>query len=375
MFETVTGQARVKEHFARAFREGTVAHAYLLAGREGLAKTAFARELGALLVTSCGGCGVCPECERARRGGHPDLHVVEREGDVIRVGQVDAILADLSLKPFAACRRVWLIPEAEYLRPEAANRLLKAMEEPPPDVHFLLVTDHLEGVLPTIVSRCRLVEFRPLGDEEIAVHLRDAHGLEEPERAALSCLAGGSIEQADRLAVDALGPRRRSRYLDHAAVVTAAGPAAPAAQQAFLTVLEEHWAEIKERVQAERERSLDELRSLFGKSDDYTLQAKAVEERVKREQRRLSRLAATDAVDILNSWVRDQWVVACGAGAVLCNRDRESESLDAAVAAPEHHARLLAAVARTRKDLSLNIDLKLAIKALFARFEEVAESA
>ena len=75
------------------------------------------------------------------------------------------------------------------------------------------------------------------------------------------------------------------------------------------------------------------------------------------------------------AWLRDLWVVACGASDVLWNCDRADELAGAAVATPDYYVRLLAAVARTRKDLHLNIDQKLALQAMFARFEEVAESA
>ena len=82
MFAGIPGQAQAKAFFERVIRDGSLSHAYLLAGPEGLAKTEFARDLGAALVTSCDGCGACPDCERARAGLHPDLHVLEREGDV-----------------------------------------------------------------------------------------------------------------------------------------------------------------------------------------------------------------------------------------------------------------------------------------------------
>ena len=146
-FAAIAGHERVKRHFSRLLEDGGLGHAYLFAGREGLAKTAFARELAVAIVCACGGCGACEECERARRGLHPDVHVLEREGDVIRVEQIAPLLADLSLKPFAAERRVWVIPEAETLHPAAANKLLKTIEEPPPDVHFVLVSDYSERVL------------------------------------------------------------------------------------------------------------------------------------------------------------------------------------------------------------------------------------
>ena len=377
MFDDVPGQEKVKEMFARALRERTHSHAYLLSGPEGLAKTAFARELAVALVSACGGCGACAECERARRGIHPDLHVVEREGDLIRFEQVGPVIADLSLKPFAAGRRVWVIPEVEYLHPAAANKLLKSIEEPPDYVYFLLVTDRLERVLPTIVSRCQQVEFRPLSDEQVATYLRERYGLGGAEAAALARLSGGAVERAQRLADDARGPGRRAKFLKQVALLLAGvrGDKAADAQRVFINVLEQQHLEIKGDIETDLEKRLDGLEQQFQDDRDRKWYVKKAVERAKREEGRLRRIAAQDAVDLLGAWVRDLWVVACGASDVLWNCDRADELAGAAVATPEYYARLMAVVARTRKDLYLNIDQKLALQALFARFEEVAESA
>ena len=182
MFAGIPGQAQAKAFFERAIRDGSLSHAYLLAGPEGLAKTEFARELGAALVAPCEGCGACPDCERARNGLHPDLHLLEREGDLIRFEQIKPVIEELSLKPFVAARRVWVIPEVEYLHPAAANKLLKSIEEPPSYVVFLLVTDRLERVLPTIVSRCQVVEFRPVSDAEVSAYVVARYGLDRRRR-------------------------------------------------------------------------------------------------------------------------------------------------------------------------------------------------
>ena len=377
MFADVPGQEKVKEMFARALRERTLSHAYLLSGPEGLAKTVFARELAVALVSACGGCGTCPECDRARRGIPPDLHVVEREGDLIRVEQVDPLIADLGLRPFSGSRRVWVIPEAEYFHPAAANKLLKSVEEPPDHAYFLLVTDRLERVLPTIVSRCQQVDFRPLSDQQVAAYLGERYGLGDAEAAALARLSGGAVERAERLADDARGPGRRGEYLRHAA--RAAGPARGGSEgdppAAFIGVLERQQAEIAKLLEVDRDEQLVALAQQFqDKRDLKRYQDRAVA-RAKREEARLRRVAAQDAVDLLGAWVRDLWVVACGASDVLWNCDRADELAGAAVATPEYYARLMAVVARTRKDLYLNIDQKLALQALFARFEEVAESA
>src|SRR5450756_1396517 len=360
--------------FARALRERTLSHAYLLSGPEGLAKTAFARELAVALVSACGGCGACAECERARRGIHPDLHVVEREGDLIRFEQVGPVIADLGLKPFSGSRRVWIIPEVEYLHPAAANKLLKSVEEPPDYVYFLLVTDRLERVLPTIVSRCQLVEFRPLSDAVVAAYLRESHGLDGVAAEALARLSGGAVERAARLAGDA---DRRAEYLKQAALLRAGvrGDKAADAQRAFIGVLERHQKQIKDDAQEQLKVRVAELERQFQDKRDRDWYVKKAEERAKREETRLRRLAAQDAVDLLGAWVRDLWAVSCGASDVLWNCDRGDELARAAVATPEYYARLMGVVARTRKDLFLNIDQKLALQALFARFEEVAESA
>jgi DNA polymerase-3 subunit delta' len=375
VFADIPGQARPKAFFERALREGTLSHAYLFAGPEGLAKTEFARELGAALVSSCG-CGACPDCERARAGLHPDLHVLEREGDLIRVGQIEPLVADLSLKPFSAAHRVWIIPEVEYLHPAAANKLLKSIEEPPSFVVFILVADRPERVLPTIVSRCQLVEFRPLSDTEVAAYLTEHHEVDPAAAEALARLSLGSVERAARFARDAGGPRRREEYLRYAAAVAAGsrGGDGPDPAAAFLGVLERQQAEIAAQVEESLRSRVAELERQFQDKKDLKWYVDQAEARAKREVARRNRVAAQDALDLLVSWVRDLWVVASGAGDVLWNSDHRDALVGAVAATPDHYARLLGVAAKTRKDLYLNIDQKLALQAMFARFEEVSTS-
>jgi DNA polymerase-3 subunit delta' len=377
VFDEVPGQRRVKELFTRALRDDSLSHAYLFAGREGLAKTAFARDLAVALVASCGGCGTCAECERARRGVHPDLHEVEREGDVIRLEQVEPIIADLTLRPFVAGRRVWIVPEVEYLHAAAANKLLKSIEEPPSYVVFLLVTDRLERVIPTIVSRCQLVEFHPLSDVEVEAFLRERYGLEGAEAQALARLSHGAVEHASRLADDAQGARHRQEYLKYgaAAVSLQRGEGGYDPRDAFIGVVERRVRDADEHADGELAGRLSALEQQFQDKRDLKRFQDAAAGRAKREKARQHRVAAQDAVDLLAAWVRDLWVVACGASDVLWNCDRTDELVAAAVATPDHYARLLAVIDRTRKDLYLNIDQRLALQAMFARFEEVVSRA
>ncbi len=378
MFDTIPGQEPAKALFRRALAEGVPSHAYLLTGPEGLGKAEFAREVGVALVASCGGCGACAECERARRGAHPDLRVIAREGERIRLEQINPLVAELALKPFTAERRVWVLPEVEQLTPEAANKLLKSIEEPPAHVHFLLVTDRVDRVLPTVVSRCQLVEFHPLSDSEVEAYLRDTFAIDGKEGRALARLARGSVERAARFAGDARGPRLRDEYLRHVAALTGGGDGdgsgkRPAA--AFLGVLDVRVKVIGAEAQAALESRLAEIEAQMADEKDRAWHRKQAEAFAKRERDRRSRQAAVDALDLVVAWLRDLWTVACGAGEAALNCDRAAELSAAAVARPEHYARLLAAAAAARKDLFLNVDQKLALQAMFARFEEVARRA
>jgi DNA polymerase-3 subunit delta' len=379
VFETVPGQAPAKALFARALAGDALNHAYLLTGPEGLGKVEFAREVGIALVTPCGGCGACEACDRARRGAHPDLRVIEREGERIRLEQVEPLVAELALKPFAAERRVWVLPEVEHLMPEAANKLLKSIEEPPAHVHFILVTDRLARVLPTIVSRCQVVEFRPLSDLEVEEYLRDAHGVGGEEGRALARLARGSVERAARLASDARGARLRQEYLAHVARLAGrpteegATRSSPAAM--FLAVLDRRLEAIGDETEEALASRVAEIEALFADEKDRAWQRKRAEAFAKRERDRRAREAATDALELVVAWLRDLWVVACGAEGAVLNSDHATELAADAVARPEFYARLLGAAAATRKDLYLNVDQKLALQAMFARFEEVARSA
>jgi len=377
VFEGIPGQARAKAFFERVVAEGTLSHAYLVAGPEGLAKTEFGRDLGVALVAPCGDCGACPQCARARAGLHPDLHLLEREGDVYRVEQIEAVRSELSLRPFLAARRVWVIPEVEHLGVEPANRFLKSLEEPPSDVVFILATDDLEKVLPTIVSRCQVVEFHPVSDRELAAFLVARHHMDAGIAEALARLSRGSVERARRLALDAAGPRRRDEYLRHAAALVAGlrpgdGPDPGAA---FVGVLGREQAEIAAQVEEDLVRRREELEGQFEDKRELEWYLKRAEERARRVKRRRQRLAALDALDLLISWVRDLWVVASGADDVLWNNDRRDVLVAAAAAAPDHYARLLGIAGRTRWNMRLNIDHTLALLAMFARFEEVSVSA
>ena len=139
--------------------------------------------------------------------------MIAREGDTIRLEQVQGIESQIALKPLAGAARVWVIPEADKLKTEAANKLLKTLEEPSPHVYFLLTSGAPERVLATIISRCQLIEFEPVPDDVVRAFLNERDGLDEATVATLARLSRGSVERAARLADDRCADDRRSAYI------------------------------------------------------------------------------------------------------------------------------------------------------------------
>ena len=206
-FGDIIGQSALTGNLLRQMRSGQVVHAYLFAGEAGMGKRTLAEICARALV--CQGserpCDKCGPCQRALGGNHPDIEVIEpgwgagRQGDKrpksLSVDDVRALTDFLMRKPYEAGRSIAIIPRAQLMTPQAQNALLKTLETPPGDSVIFMTCDNVRAMLPTIVSRCRVVHFQPLAMEEVRDHLI-GRGL-APERAhLLAALSGGSIGRA-----------------------------------------------------------------------------------------------------------------------------------------------------------------------------------
>lgn len=163
--DKVLSQSHVVRHFQSAISRGRLAHAYVLHGPDGVGKALFARELAKALL--CRGdkgdaCGTCKSCRSADKGENPDILWITTEYKVITIGSIQELDRLAALKPVESRRRVFVIEEAEKMNAEAANCLLKTLEEPPPGVVILLTTTSLLQLPRTVVSRCQIVRFHPL---------------------------------------------------------------------------------------------------------------------------------------------------------------------------------------------------------------------
>ena len=342
-FETFPEQDEAKRLLRAALAEGP-AHAYLFHGPRGVGKRraafAFAGEL-------------LRDPDRTTRRVHPDLYVLEPLGDQIRIDPIRELRRDLHMRPFEAERRVYLVLGADLMNEDAADALLKDLEEPPPYAVIVLVADELGLLPPTIRSRCQLVPFRRLSQRAIKAFLssrgrgrraaRRARARRRrpprPGRAAARSRGGRPPLRPDRaraLRLPRPGLRRRGRLApDHRSRPRAGGEGA--------------------RRPPSRRRAPTRPR---GRPSSAS----------RRAGRGAEREQILEALDLLSGWYRDLVVVAAGADGAVLNTDRLADLSADGVSdrgpAAERAAETVREVWRT---FEFNVQPGLALEALFVR--------
>ncbi len=218
-WSNIPGQKAVKELIKSQLQEGRLSHAYLLLGPRGTGKQKFAWELAATclcLENEIESCGSCLSCRKIEHNNHPDVRAFSLAEDKKKIG-ID-IIRDLqhrlSLKPFEADRRFFIINEADKMTPQASNCLLKSLEDPPNYATLLLLAEEESRLLPTILSRCQHLRFHPLSREKIASMLQKEKELNRDAALHLSRLAAGSPGRALKLAEDDELPEYRKKTLN-----------------------------------------------------------------------------------------------------------------------------------------------------------------
>jgi len=196
-FSEVIGHQRPLQILRRVIDTGRVHHAYLFTGMEGIGKRLAALNMAKALncVNQAGeACDHCRSCQLIAKGMHPDIILIEPTGESIKIEQIRELERSIAFKPYEARWRVILIDGAEQLTREAANALLKTLEEPPPRTTIILSAITTETLPPTVVSRCQRIRFSPLSREEVNKVLLDR--LSAEAITILAPLAGGSPGRA-----------------------------------------------------------------------------------------------------------------------------------------------------------------------------------
>ncbi len=368
--EATRHQPRARATLAAAL--ASPGHAYLFRGPRGSGKAVAARAFAAELLAAG-----APDPDDARRRAlldpspHPDLVWLRPPGAQHLVEEVrEFVIRASSLSPAEGERRVFVIEEAEDLRDESQNALLKTLEEPAPFAHLILICSEPEQLAETILSRCAPVEFGTLAPAAV----QEALGAGE-EGAPAARLSGGDLELA-RVLADERGAALRATA-EAAARAPLAGSGEP-----------EPWREMLEAATkagraagaAEERRLLEEAEAMRkrgrsgdagapqGRSRGATRLTREATEQVRRTERR----ARTEALDLglalCCAWYRDVAALASGADDVVLNADRRAElAEDAEGLDPADARRALEWVLDTRRRMRVNVSEELALEALWLR--------
>ena len=239
---------------------GAMTHAWLFTGPPGSGRSVAARAFAAALLCPSGGCGECPACHQVFAGTHADLLLVRPEGLSYGVKQTRDLVLRAAGKPTGGRWQIVLFEDADRCTEQAANALLKAIEEPAARTVWLLCAPSAEDLVPTIRSRCRVVTLVVPSSAAVARVLTERDGVDPDRALAAARAAQGHVGRARRLALDASAAKRRADVLKVPAQVTSLGPALSAAATLVRTAEEEAKAVSVELDEPEREA----LRRAFG---------------------------------------------------------------------------------------------------------------
>jgi DNA polymerase-3 subunit delta' len=339
-FETFSEQAEAKRLLAAALAEGP-AHAYLLHGPQGVGKRDFARAFAREVLGTT-------------REVHPDLYELEALGEMIRIDAIRELRRDLHMRPFETDRRVYLVHDAHLLNEDAADALLKDLEEPPPYAVIVLVADDLGPIPETIRSRCQLVPFRRLSERAVR-EVVDARApeLDAERRTAVARVAAGRLDRLERL-LDPNEASRRAVLIEQARAVYRDPSFDPgAAAAALIDNARAHGDEAREKEEV--------------KLSGLDLPAREAEQRLKRAQRGAEREELLAQLEELASWYRDLIAVSVGAERAATHVDRLDElRADATRERLLGAERAAEAVRETWRRLEeFNLAPQLALEALF----------
>jgi DNA polymerase-3 subunit delta' len=379
--ERVVGQLRTAADDARAAlagQAGGMTHAWLFTGPPGSGRSVAARAFAAALQCreSPPGCGHCAACHTALQGTHADVEVVRPAGLSYSVRETRELVLRAAMSPSGGRWQIVLFEDADRATEQAANALLKAIEEPAARTVWLLCAPSPDDMLVTIRSRCRLVTLRTPPAVAVADVLVRRDGIDPDVAAAAARAAQGHIGRARRLATDADARRRRGDVL---AVPGRIGDRRQSNEAAALSQSIEAAAALVAAAEAEAKATTEELdggetaelRQALGENAKGRMPRgtagalKDLEDRQKSRATRVKRDALDRALLDLASYYRDVLAVQFGARVDLVNADRGPELRSQAAAGnPAETLRRLEAIMLCRERLEANVNPLLAVEAM-----------
>ncbi|HWV25618.1 MAG TPA: DNA polymerase III subunit delta' [Aeromicrobium sp.] len=305
----------------------SMTHAWLFTGPPGSGRSNAARAFAAALQCERQGCGECRSCLTVAAGSHADVTLISTDGLSIGVDTIREYVRTAALRPAVGRWQIMIVEDADRLTDQAANALLKAVEEPTPHAVWMLCAPAIEDVVITIRSRCRPVLLRTPPTADIARLLTERDGVEPQLAAAAAAASQGHIGRARGLARDPDARERRRAVLKIPASLRTVADCLQAAQR----VVDEATARANDRAESLENNELADLKQAWGVEDrgrrpaGYAGALSALEKEQKRRRTRLVRDAIDAVLLDLLALCRDVVSVQCGTGAALINADAAEE--------------------------------------------------
>jgi DNA polymerase III subunit delta' len=351
-------------------------HAYLFAGPEGSGKQQAARAFAAALLCPQGGCGECRDCRLALADRHPNLVVVEPEGRDIRVGDgpddhgtARWMVAWASRTAPEPGWKVFRVEQADRMTPEAADVLLKALEEPTGETVFILSSARPDELPETVRSRCQTVTFHPLA-EDFVVETLTREGAPEQRARLATRIAGGNLGRARRIAVLDEGLAFRDSALEALRAAGNGAPGALAAAERLMVAAKEYQKGLSRDLEAAIEPFTDPETGAPLKQ--FRAEIRRLEERHLRRERRAERDFLDWSLLALETVFRDSLLSAAGGDRDWSiNLDLDPGRLSAAEA-----ARAVEVIEDAREALAdeTNLNVRLVLEEAFLRLTDLASA-
>lgn len=200
MFDNIIGNDKIKQELAHSIKANMNSHSYLFLGTQGIGKKMIAKELAKMLL--CIGeekyCNKCKSCIEFDTENNPDFFMILPDGNSIKIEQIREMQRKIVEEPIISKKKVYIIDDSDKMTKEAQNALLKTLEEPPQYVVIIMIGSNENNYLTTIKSRCNIIKFQDIPDEEIKKYLKNKYGVSSIDESMLKAF-GGSIGRAEVL--------------------------------------------------------------------------------------------------------------------------------------------------------------------------------
>ena len=201
MQNSIIGHQQITEQLQHAVASDRIAGAYLFVGPAGVGKETVARYFAQLIFCQQDTqpptvCGTCLACRKVDSGNHPDLQIIQPDGNELKIGQIRELQKQIIYEPLEANWEVYILTDVDRMNDYAENALLKTLEEPPASSVLILLTSNIRVLLPTTRSRCQILQFHPMPTQELAEILVERFSVAPEQATRLAITADGAIGKA-----------------------------------------------------------------------------------------------------------------------------------------------------------------------------------